>query len=210
MLWQLRRRLTDLEINVFLCPNINRIITLFRIRTSRWEISCQLSFIRRTTSLLALKLSTDDCSSVPYHIFTPLNSKNPCYLTHIQLNNDSFRWTWQANVSNWHLFTRILDFTNIGHIWSKCNELKRVPSYISYFSDTMRYDLAGPLCSFSTPISFSFGCSRPSEKIQNSNPLWWLTAKQALYNMIGLTFYRPTTGCDISLQEGEAIMRDKV
>lgn len=90
----------------------------------------------------------------------------------------------------------------------ECNKLKSLlnqccaPSaetYRSYFSDTRWHDLAEPLCSSSTPISslFPFGCSRPSEKIQNtaSNPLRWLTARQALYRAMGLTFYGPTVGC---------------
>lgn len=108
----------------------------------------------------------------------------------------------------------------------ECNKLKSLlnqccaPSaetYRSYFSDTQWHDLAEPLCSSTTPISslFPFGCSQPSEKIQNtaSNPLRWLTAQQALYRTTGLTFYGPTVGCyqpegGRSRSEGQCINQD--
>lgn len=50
-----------------------------------------------------------------------------------------------------------------------------------------------PCCSFSTFISLHLRLL-PMWKTHNtaSNPLRWLTAQQALYRMMGLTFYRPT------------------
>ena len=50
-----------------------------------------------------------------------------------------------------------------------------------------------PCCSFSTSISLHLRLL-PIWKTHNtaSNPVRWLTAQQALYRTMGLTFYRPT------------------